>query len=80
MECRSPSSVYALFLKEKLLNLKLTRIVEGLNPSIATPHDFYDAFQYIPIPLNNLSCELYLHNLAVPNDKKWNVLLYIGDV
>ena len=43
MECRFPSLVYALFLKEKFANDKLTRIVEGLNPSVSTPHEFYDA-------------------------------------
>lgn len=58
----------------------MTRIVEGLNPSISTPHEFYDVFQSIPIPLNNLLYELYLDNLIVPNDIEWNSLLYIGDV
>lgn len=80
MECRSPSPVYALFLKEQLVNFKLTRIVEGLGPSISTSHEFYDAFQSIPMPLNNFLCELYLHNLVVPNDTEWNSLLYVGDV
>ena len=30
--------------------------------------------------LQNLLCELYVHNLAVPNNKDWNSLLYVGDV
>ena len=69
-----------MFLKEQLVNFKLTRTIEGHNPSISTPHEFYDAFQSIPMPLKNLLCELYLHNLAMPNDTEWNSLLYIGDV
>ena len=28
----------------------------------------------------NLLCEPYVHNLAVPNDTTWNSLLYVGDV
>ena len=44
MECRSSLPMYALFLKEKIPNYKLTRIMEGLNPSVSTPHEFYDAF------------------------------------
>ena len=44
MECKSPSLMYALFLKEKLVNFILTRVVEGLSPSILTPREFYDAF------------------------------------
>ena len=80
MECRSPSLVYALFLKEKFANFKLTRIMEGLNPSISTPHELYDTFQSVPIHMKNLLCELYLHNLVVPNETEWNSLLYVGDV
>ena len=68
MECKSPPLVYAFFLKEKLANFKLTRIVECLNPSISTPHEFYDTFQSVPMPLKNLLCELYLRKLAVPNE------------
>lgn len=30
--------------------------------------------------LKNLLCELYLHNLVVLNDTKWNQVLYVGDV
>ena len=25
-------------------------------------------------------CELYLHNFIIPHEKKWNPLLYTGDV
>ena len=32
------------------------------------------------MPLKNLLCELYLHNLALPNDIEWNSILYIGHV
>ena len=80
MECRSPSPVYAIFLQEQLFNFKLIGIVEGLNLSISTPHKFYYAFQSSLMTLKNLLCELYLHNLAVPDNTKVNSLLYVGDV
>ena len=60
------------------MNFKFTIIVEGLKPSISTPYEFYDVFQYVPMPLKNLLCELYLHNLAVPNDRAELTLICRG--
>ena len=28
----------------------------------------------------NILCELYVHNLAVPDNTTWNSLMYVGDV
>lgn len=70
MECRSPLHVF-FFLKKIFM--------EDRSPSISTPLEFYDAFQYFSMTLKNLLCELYLHNLAVPNDTEGNLVLYVGE-
>lgn len=80
MSCRSPSLIYTLFLKEKMINFQLSRIARGLNPSLQTPHDFYATFQSVPMPLQNFLCELYDHNFSVLDNRDWNSLLYVGDV
>ena len=80
LSCRFLSPVYTLFLKEKMVNFQLSRVIRGLNPSLNTPQVFYAAFKLVPMALQNLLCELYVHNLAVPNNKDWNSLLYVGDV
>ena len=54
--------------------------MEGLNTSISTPHEFYDAFLYILMPLKNLLYELYLHYLVAPDNIEWTSLLYVADV
>ena len=69
-----------MHLKEQFLNLKLTHLVQGLNPSLDTLHEFYFAFQSSLVATKNLLCELHLHNHAIPNDKEWNPLLYVGDI
>ena len=80
LSCKSPSPVYTLFLKEKMVNFQLSLVIQGLNPSLNTPQEFYTTFKSIPTTLKNLLCELYVHNLVVPNDTNWNSLLYVGDV
>ncbi len=80
VNCRSPSLVYTLFLKEKMINFQLSRITQGLNPSLHTPQEFYAIFKLVLMALENLLCELYVHNLAILDDKDWNSLLYVGDV
>jgi hypothetical protein len=80
MSCRSPSPVYTLFLKEQMVNFQLSRITRGLNPSLQTPHELYAVFQSVPMALQNLLCELYVHNFAIPDNRDWNSLLYVGDV
>lgn len=47
LECRAPPRVYALHLKERYLSFKLFRIVLGLNPSIETPVEFFNAYRII---------------------------------
>ena len=63
-----------------MVNFQLSRVIRGLNPSLNTPQEFYAAFKSVPMALQNILCELYVHNLAVPNNKDWNSLLYVGDV
>ena len=62
-----------------MINFQLSRITKGLNPSLNTPQEFYATFKSVPMALQNLLCELYVHNLAVTDDKEYNSLLYVGD-
>lgn len=80
MQCRAPSSVYALYLKEQYLCFKINCIVRDLSPSLDTPKEFYNVYQNSPTTIKNLLCEFYLHNYVVTSDNEWNPLLYIGDI
>ena len=44
LSCRSSSPVYTLFLKEKMVNFQLSQVIQGLNPFLNTPQEFYPAF------------------------------------
>lgn len=63
-----------------MVNFQLSQVIRGLNPSLKTPQEFYAAFKLVPMALQNLLCELYIHNLAVLDNKDWNSLLYVEDV
>lgn len=80
MGCRSPSPIYALFLKEQLLNYQMTCIMQDRTPSLKEPTQFFCAFHNSLVTIKNLLCELYLHNLAVLDDRVWNPLCYVGDI
>lgn len=80
MACRTPPRVYALHLKERHLSFKLSRVIYGLNPSIETLDEFFQVYQFSPLEVKNMLCEMYLHNFIVPNDPDWNSLLYIGEI
>lgn len=80
VNCRSPSPVYTLFLKDQMINFQLSQITQGLNPSLHTPQEFYVSFKSVLMALQNLLYELYIHNFVFLDDKDWNSLLYMGDV
>ena len=78
MSCRSPCSVYALFLKEQFVNYHMTCVIHGKYFTLNTPQEFFQSFHTAPVANKNFLCELFLHNLVVPNDRDWNPLIYVG--
>ena len=48
--------------------------------SLVEPLDFSQAFHSPPVAIHNFLCELLLYNFAVPNNREWNPLLYVGDI
>lgn len=70
MQCRAPTRVYALHLRERYLNFKLNHIVRDLSPSLETPEEFYDTYQTSPAAVKKLLCEFYLHNYFVASNSE----------
>lgn len=66
MQCRPPTEVDTLYLKEQFLNVKLTHIIQMLNPSLDTPRESNSTLTYCPNTIENLLCGLYLHNKLSP--------------
>lgn len=69
MSCRSPSLVYAMFLKENLLNYQMTCVMQDRTPVLQEPLEFSQAFNNSHVAIKNFLCEIFLHNLAIPNDR-----------
>ena len=55
-------------------------MMRNIDCEFKNAQDFYDVYQTLPSWQKNLLCELYLHNFIIPQETKWNPLLYIGDV
>lgn len=80
MICWSPSPICAIFLREQFLNYQMTCIMRDRSPLLNEPLDFSQDFHSSHAAIQNLLCELFLHNLEVPNDRVCNPLLYVGDI
>ena len=80
MSYRSPSLVYAIFLKEQFLNFQMTYVMQGKSLTLNTPQEFFQDLHNIPIAIKIFLCELFLHNLVVLDDRDWKLLLYVGDI
>lgn len=57
MQCRAPTRIYAVHLKERYLNFRLNQIVRDLNPSLETPEEFYHSYQTSSHAIRNMLCE-----------------------
>lgn len=77
---RKPSFNYAVFLRERLAFLQIKAIRDGRPYQVGTPDQFIEAFIEAPNNDQNLLCELYLHNEAMPEDRVMNILPIVGDI
>lgn len=77
---RKPFFNYAVFLRERLAFLQIKAIRDGRPYQVATPDQFIETFTEAPNNDQNLLCELYLHNEAMPEDRKMNILPLAGDI
>lgn len=59
---------------------KMMRIIQDLDPRIASPQDFEVAYEGAHDSIRILLYELYLHNYVVPSIPNWNPLLFIGGI
>ena len=80
MATRKPSFNYAVFLRERLAFLQIKAIRDGRPYQVDTPDQFIETFKEAPHNDQNLLCELYLHNEAMPEDRAMNILPIVGDI
>lgn len=79
-ECRPPSMVYALFLKERWYKFQLNRLKNQLPHDLETPKELADAQKHCSEEENDRLNEFYLHNYVVPHHYKWSPNPYLGYV
>jgi len=77
---RKPSFNYSVFLRERLAFLQVKAIRDGRPHEVSTPQQFIETFAEASNSEQNLLCELYLHNEAMPEDRKLNLIPLIGDI
>jgi len=77
---RKPSFNYSVFLRERLAFLQVKVIRDGLPHQVSTPQQFIETFAVASNSEQNLLCELYLHNEAMPEDRKLNLIPLVGDI
>ena len=77
---RKPSFNYAVFLRERLTFLQIKVVRDGRPHQVTTSEQFIENFTEAPKNDQNLLCELYLHNEAMSEDRKMNILPLVGDI
>jgi len=77
---RKPSFNYAVFLRERLTFLQIKAVRDGRPHQVTTSEQFIETFTEAPKNDQNLLCELYLHNEAMSEDRKMNILPLVGDI
>jgi len=77
---RKPSFNYSIFLRERLAFLQIKAIKDGRPHQVSTPQQFIETFAEAPNSDQNLLCELYLHNEAMPEDRNISLLPLVGDI
>ena len=71
---------YSLFLSEHLVYFQLKEIKDGIPHEFITAEQFVKTFVEAPESDQNLLCELYLHNEAIPENRRVNLIPIVGDV
>ena len=69
-----------MFLRECLAFLQVKAIKDGRPHQVSTPQQFIETFTEASNSDQNLLCELYLHNEAMPKDRKLSLVPLIGDI
>ena len=77
---RKPSLNYSLFLSERLVYFQLKAIKDRRPHELLTAEQFVKTFAKAPASDQNLLCELYLHNEAMPDNRKVNLNPIVGDI
>ena len=77
---RKPSLNYSLFLIERLAFFQIKAIKNGRPHKVFKPEDFVQNFVEASTSDQHLLCELYLHNEAIPEEKKLNLNPLVGDI
>jgi len=77
---RKPSFNYAVFLRERLTFLQIKAVRDGRPHQVTTSEQFIETFTEAPKNDQNLLCGLYLHNEAMSEDRKMNILPLVGDI
>lgn len=67
-------------MREWLAFLQIKAIRDGKPYQVDTPDQFIETFREAPNNYQNLLCELYLHNEAMPKDRVMNILPIFGDI
>jgi len=69
-----------MFLTERLAFFQVKAIRNGRPHEVCTPQQFVKTFTEASVNEQNLLCELYLHNEAMPEDRKLNLIPLVGDI
>lgn len=77
---RKPSFNYSVFLEKYLAFFQAKAIRDGRSHEVSTPQEFIKTFTEASFSEQNLLCELYLHNEAIPEDRKLNLIPLVGDI
>lgn len=77
---RKPSFNYSVLLAECITFLQIKAVRDGRTHEVSTSHQFIETFAAASISEQNLLCELYLHNEAMPEDRKFNLIPVASDI
>lgn len=80
LAARKPSSNHSLFLVECLAFFQIKVINDGRTHELSRPKQFVKTFAEASTSDQHLLCELYLHNYAIPENRKLNLNSLIGNV
>lgn len=69
-----------MFLGEHLSFLQIKAVRDGRPHEVTTQQQFIETFAAASVSEQNLLCELYLHNEAMPEDRKFNLIPVAGDI
>ncbi len=69
-----------MFLREHLAFLQVKVIKDRRPHQVSTSQQFIETFAEASNSEHNLLCELYLHNEAMPEDRKLNLVPLVGDI